>query len=91
MTIRIDMESGKAVVIVLVSGVLAGSAIKQLVDACESIEGHFVLDLSKVTLADDAGIQLLRSLREEGAEIRGASAFIEYLLNDISGYEFKRI
>jgi len=91
MTIRIDVESGRAGVILRVAGVLAGSAIKQLTDVCEPIEGHVALDLSKMKLADDAGIQLLRSLREEGAEIRGASAFINYLLDDKSAYEPKGI
>jgi len=91
MTIRIDMESEGAVVILLVAGVLAGSAIKQLTDVCDPVEGHFALDLSRLKLADDAGIQLLRSLREEGAEIRGASTFIKYLLDDRSGYKAKGI
>ena len=77
--------------ILRVAGVLAGFAIKQLTDVCEPIEGHYALDLSKLKLADDAGIQLLRSLREEGAEIRGASVFIQYLLNDRSGYTLERI
>ena len=91
MTIRIDTESEGAVVTLHVAGVLAGSAIKQLTDVCEPIEGHFALDLSTMKLADDAGIRLLRSLREEGAEIRGASVFITYLLNDKSGYKLKGI
>jgi hypothetical protein len=91
MTIRIDVESGKAVVILHVSGVLAGSAIKQLTDVCQPIEGRFELDLSKTKLADDAGIRLLRSLREEGVELRGASVFIKYLLNEGSGYGLKGI
>ena len=91
MTIRIDVESEEAVVILRVAGVLAGSAIKQLSDVCEPIEGHYALDLSKLKLADDAGIRLLRSLREEGVEIRGASVFIKYLLNDRSESTLKRI
>ena len=89
MTIRIDMESEGAVVTLYVAGVLAGAAIKQLADVCKPIKGHIVLDLSKLKLADDAGVKFLQSLREERAEIRGASAFINYLISN--GSEDKHV
>jgi len=91
MTIRIDMESDGAVMILHIAGVLAGSAIKQLTDVCGPIEGQFVLEVSKLKLADDAGVEILQSLRKEGAEIRGASAYIKFLINDELGRESERI
>ena len=90
MAIRIDIESidseGDAVV-VRVAGRLTGDAVAQLTEACESTEGNFVLDLSKLMFADDAGVEAIRTLREKGADISGASSFIRLLINDESGHK----
>ena len=68
-----------------VSGRLAGNVITQLTDACEPMESHYVLDLSKLVFADDAGAEVIRKLCENGAEIRGASTFIKLLINGETG------
>ena len=81
MDIRIDIESEGPEVVLHVAGRLTGSAITQLSDVCESMEGHYVLDLSKLMFADDAGAEAIRTLREGGARIRGASSFIRLLIN----------
>jgi anti-anti-sigma regulatory factor len=81
MDIRIDIESEGPDVVLLVAGRLTGHAIAQLSDVCESVDGHYVLDLSKLKFADDAGAEAIRTLRERGADIRGASAFIKLLIN----------
>ena len=81
MDIRIDIESEGPEVVLHVAGRLTGSAITQLSDVCESMEGHYVLDLSKLIFAEDAGAEAIRSLREGGARIRGASSFIRLLIN----------
>ena len=90
MAIRIDIESldseGDAIV-VRVAGRLTGAAGAQLTEACESKEGNVVLDLSMLMFADDAGVEAIRTLREQGAEIRGASSFIRLLINDVSGHK----
>jgi len=49
------------------------------------MKGRFVLDLSKLKFADDAGAEAIRSLRERGADIRGASIFIKLLINGEAG------
>lgn len=84
MDIRIDIESEGPDVILHVAGRLTGHAIAQLSDVCESMDGHYVLDLSKLKFADDAGAEAIRSLRERGADIRGASSFIKLLINSES-------
>jgi anti-anti-sigma regulatory factor len=84
MDIRIDIESEGPDVVLLVAGRLTGHAIAQLSDVCESVDGHYVLDLSKLKFADDAGAEAIRTLRERGADIRGASAFIKLLINSES-------
>ena len=85
MDIRIDIESEGPDVVLHVAGRLPGSAITQLADVCEPMEGHYVLDLSKLKFADDAGTEVIRTLREGGADIRGASSFIRLLINGETG------
>jgi anti-anti-sigma regulatory factor len=85
MEIRIDIESEGPEPVLHVSGRLTGSAITQLSETCEPMKGRFVLDLSKLKFADDAGVELIRTLCERGAEIRGASYFIKMLINGETG------
>ena len=46
-----------------------------------------MLDLSNLLFADDAGIDVIRTLGEKGAELRGASPFVQLLLDDAPGEE----
>jgi len=85
MEIRIDIESEGPEVVLHVAGRLTGPAITQLSDICEPMESHYVLDLSKLMFADDAGAEVIRTLCERGAEIRGASTFIKLLINGETG------
>ena len=85
MEIRIDIKSEGHGHILHVAGRLTGPAITQLSKACAPMEGRFVLDLSKLKFADDAGVEEIRSLCDRGAEIRGASYFIKMLINDETG------
>ena len=85
MEIRIDIESEGPEVVLHVAGRLAGPAITQLEDVCEPMEGQYVLDLSKLKFADDAGAEAIRTLREGGADIRGASSFIKLLIDGETG------
>ena len=81
MKIRIDIESEGPDVVLHVAGRLTGPATKQLADVCEPMNSQYVLDLSKLMFADDAGADVIRALCERGAEIRGASTFIKLLIN----------
>ncbi len=81
MDIRIDIESEGPDVVLHVAGRLTGPAITQLSEACEPMESHYVLDLSKLKFADDAGAEAIRNYCEKGANIRGASSFIKLLIN----------
>jgi hypothetical protein len=82
MDIRIDKETEGDHVVFYVAGRLAGEAITQLADACGSEGVHYVLDLSKLRFANDAGVQEIQRLSEGGANIRGASSFIKLLIGD---------
>ena len=81
MDIRIDIETRGLVEVVQVSGRLVVPFVQQLRNVCEPMEGNFVLDLSELIFADDAGMDVIRSLREKGAAISGASAFIKLLID----------
>ncbi len=80
MPIRIDITTEKNKVVVYVAGRLVGNEVTELRNACEPIEGSFVLDLSKLPFADDAGIDLIQAISAKGAKVRGASAFIRLLI-----------
>jgi len=85
MEIRIDIESEGPDVVFHVAGRLTGPAITELGDVCWPMECHYVLDLSNLIFADDAGAEAIRMLCERGAEIRGASSFIQLLINGETG------
>jgi anti-anti-sigma regulatory factor len=79
---RIDVTSDEEEVVVHVAGRLAGDAVPQLRTSSDSIEGAFVLDLSKLLIADDAGIAIIREIAERGSQVRGSSPFVQLLLDD---------
>ena len=81
MGVRIDIETKGAVEIVHVSGRLVMPTIRQLTDVCEVMGGNFVLELSKLMFADKEAVEVIRSLRKKGVEVRGASPFIELLID----------
>ena len=80
MPIRIDITTEKNKVVVYVAGRLVGNEVTELRNACEPIEGSFVLDLSKLPFADDAGIDLIQAISAKGAKVRGESTFIQLLI-----------
>ena len=82
MGIRIDIISEGSQTVVHVAGRLSGAAVARLRKECDPIKGAFVLDLSNVLFADAAGIDVIRTLGGKGVEVRGASPFVQLLLDD---------
>lgn len=82
-SIRIDIITSDEPedVVLRLSGRLTEREAFQLKEACNSIGKRFVLDLSDLLFADDAGINLLQELKKNGAEHRGTSPFIQMLLD----------
>jgi len=87
MEIRIDITSEGPETVVRIAGRLSGVAVAQLRKACNPIKGAFVLDLSNLLFADDAGIDVIRTIGLKGAKVRGASQFVQLLLDDASREE----
>jgi len=88
MAIRIDIDpidsndAGGDAVVIRVAGRLTGDAVTHLTQVCKSVDGSVVLNLSKLMFADDAGVDVIRTIQKKGAEISGASSFIRLLIND---------
>ena len=85
MEIRIDITSEGSKTIVCIAGRLSGVSVAQLRKACDPIKSAFVLDLSNLLFADDTGIDVIRAIVEKGAQVRGASPFVQLLLDDTPG------
>lgn len=82
MGIRIDITSEGPETVIHVVGRLSETTVAELKKACDPIEGTFVVDLSNLLFADDAGTDTILTLCEKGAKVRGASPFIQLLLDD---------
>ena len=80
MTVRIETSAGEKKPTVSVAGRLEGLGVGELARTCRSIEGELVLDLSGLRSADAEGIEAIQKLVQGGATLRGASPFIQLLL-----------
>jgi anti-anti-sigma regulatory factor len=85
MEIRIDIKVEGPETVVHDAGRLSVRAVAQFREACDPIEDAFVLDLSNLLFADDVGIDVIRTRVEKGAEVRGASQFVQLLLDSTTG------
>jgi len=81
-TVRIETSTEGSTTIINVDGRLTQLAVEQLRKTCGPIKGAVVLDLSNLQFADDAGIDAIRAMVSHGATVRGASQFVELLLDD---------
>jgi anti-anti-sigma regulatory factor len=81
MDIRIDFISDGSESVVRLSGRLGSTAVAQLKKACDPIEDPFVIDLTNLLFADDKGITAIRAIADKGAQVHGASPFIQLLLD----------
>jgi hypothetical protein len=82
MDIRIDTNTDGQRTVVLIAGRLEGPAVGQVRQVCGQIEGEMLLDLSNILSVDPSAIDLIRELCESGAEARGGSPYIRFLLDD---------
>jgi anti-anti-sigma regulatory factor len=81
MTVRIETSAEGTKTIVRVAGRLEERAVNEFAKTCLSVEGELVLDLTHLRSADPAGIGEIQKLVQGGADLRGASPYIELLLD----------
>jgi hypothetical protein len=70
--------------VIEVDGQLAGEGVAELERVIRDAERPFLLNLGGLVSADDAGVELLRTLAKEGTALRDASPYIKLLLEDDS-------
>ena len=80
MLLRIDEERLGEVTVMHVMGRLREGTVEELGRACREARGPIRLELSGLLHADEIGIRLLRSLRDSGTELTGASPFVQLLI-----------
>ena len=81
MTIRITKHTEGKTTTIRLEGRLEADAVPDLEKECRSAEPPLRLDLSDLSSADEDGIQTLRRLSAEGAELFGASPYVRQLLD----------
>ena len=87
MDIRIDTTSDGSATVIRIAGRLSNTTVAQLKKACDPIEDPFVMDLSNLLFADDEGIVAIRAIADKGAQIHGASPFVQLLLDNVPGWK----
>lgn len=80
MPVRIEKTSAGNETILKVDGRLVSEDVGELARAFRSVEGTTTLDLSDLLSADRPGVEILQEIISLGAEVRGASPYIELLL-----------
>ena len=80
MPIRVKKTSGDNETVLKIDGRLMSEDVDELAQVFRSVEGARALDLSDLLSADRPGVAILRELISLGAEVRGASPYIELLL-----------
>ena len=80
MTIRVSTEAGETVTTIRIEGRLTGADLADIRAACARAKPRLRLDLSGLMSADNDGIRALQLLSKTGAELHGASPYINQLL-----------
>jgi hypothetical protein len=84
MSIRITRTTDARETVFKIDGRLHREDVGELAKEQRSVRGPFVLELPNLQSADAAGVEILRYLASAGTIIRGASPYIELLLNENS-------
>ena len=80
MTVRITPNQDGPLSVVRVDGWLTANETAELERAVGGAGSRVALDLTELRSADGAALEILRSLRERGAELRNVSPMITLLL-----------
>jgi hypothetical protein len=84
--LRISEERLGETNVVHVAGRLVGEVVEELCRVCMDAPRPLRIELGGLLQADEMGLSLLRSLRKSGAELAGASPFIELLLEGMESH-----
>lgn len=82
MNVRIIRVIDGVRTVIRVAGRLRSVDLSELEKETRLADGPFVLDLSELVTADEAGIEKLRELASGPAELQGASRYVQLLLGE---------
>jgi len=85
MRVRITTSTGAKTTTIRIEGWLGALETAELLGECRSADQPLRLNLKGLISMDDTGIRALRGLQEEGAELIGASPYVQQLLNTSAG------
>ena len=80
MTVHISTTVKNGSTRMTIAGRLTQPNVRELEKACSSARGRLVVDVSDLRYADDVGVSRLLQLTTDGAQLEGASPFVELLL-----------
>ena len=80
MHLRITEERRLEQSVIAIHGELLREGVLELRRVCDRVQGKLLLDLTNLTTADAEGLNTIRHLEAEGAEIVMASRYIQLLL-----------
>ncbi len=63
-----------------VAGYLAGAHVRDLLRVCAEASGHLRIDLTDLLSVDARGVDALRRLGRNGAELLGVAQYLRYQL-----------
>jgi len=81
MTLRIMTTGSNLRATIKIDGRLTGEEGPELRRVCAGASGRPVIDLTDLQSADREGVRVLRALRAKGADLVGASPYIQLLLD----------
>jgi hypothetical protein len=81
MSVRVTRTIDGERTVLEVAGRLESADLSELDKEIDSVDGSFVLDLSELRSADERGVERLRELAAGAAELRGASGYVQILLD----------
>ena len=85
MNLRITAETNKRPAVVRIDGELLSEGLSELKKVCENLPEPLLLDLTDLIRADPEALQALRDLIDRGAAVKGASPYIQLLLEPAQG------
>jgi hypothetical protein len=80
MLVRITQHSEGSLTIITIDGSLGREGVAELEHLCQGVPSPLALDLTYLRWVDAAGITLLNTLADTGAQLRGVSPYIALLL-----------
>ena len=88
--IRITTEKRDSTWVVRIHGQLGQDDVEVLDEACRAVSGPLCLDLSELRGLDERGVEAIRAALANGAQVSGASPYVELRLGRRRNIKIRR-